>query len=140
DPAKLGSAQRRAARGLADDAPVSVPPVNEGLSLRPLPPVHPRWSRNPAGDLALRWTRRARGAWQWPDNIDAPLNEQAEAYRVGIGEPVAPLMLWDVATPQFTIPATSLAALPPTSRGAPVWVRQIGSHDLSAPLLLTTLP
>lgn len=140
DPAKLGNAQRIAALGLADDAPVSAPLVNEGLSLRPLPPVHPRWSRNPAGDISLRWTRRARGAWQWPDNIDAPLNEQAEAYRVGIGDPAAPLMLWDVATPQFTIPAISLAALPSAGAGAPVWVRQIGSHDQSPPLLLTTLP
>ena len=28
----------------------------------------------------LEWTRRARGAWGWPDSIETPLNEQAEAY------------------------------------------------------------
>lgn len=139
DQVAIGSAVTIAALGLADSAPVIAALVNKGLSLAPLQPVHPRWNLTPEGDLELRWTRRARGAWSWPDNIDAPLHEQAESYRVGIGDPASPLLLWQTGTPHFTLTSTAIASLLPDHAGAPVWVRQIGSHDLSPPLLLTNI-
>lgn len=128
------------ALGLVDEEPVGGPLANEGLTLRPLPPVHPRIAPTAAGGLDLGWTRRSRGAWSWPSGIDAPLNEQAEAYLVGLGDPAMPLAVWQLGTPRLELSPQSLAQLAADHPRAPLWVRQIGTHAASDPLLLTTLP
>lgn len=137
DPAKVGPSQGTSivALGLADPSPVSDTITNPGITLRPLTPVHPRAGFD-GGDLVLRWTRRVRGGWGWPDEVDLPLAEPAESYRVGLGPIHAPLLLWDVATAELTLDAAILAAHP----GAQIWVRQIGGFALSDPLLLFTIP
>ncbi|USA39028.1 GTA baseplate fiber-binding domain-containing protein [Pelagerythrobacter marinus] len=132
-------APRVAAIGQADDAPVIAPIEGHGEGLRPLAPVHPRARLLPSGALALGWTRRARGAWQWLPEVDAPLVEQAELYRLGAGPPEAPLRTWDIAEPHFTIAPADRAALAADMPGAPVWVRQVGSFAASDPLVLATL-
>lgn len=138
DPVRVGTSPDAAiaAVGLGDEAPVLAPIMLRGATLRPLSPVHPRVRLLPGGALALAWTRRARGAWGWPDGVDAPLGEQAERYLVTLGDPAAPAAMWDLGQPALTLSAAVLAALPP----GPLRVRQQGSHALSLPLLLHTLP
>jgi hypothetical protein len=141
DPAQVPSAAGTtlAAIGLGDAAPVYAELANPGLTRRPPAPVHPRATFDASG-LALSWTRRARGAWDWRDEVDAPLVEQAEAYRVGLGPVDRPLVVWETAQPGLTIPEASLDPLAAANPGAMLWVRQIGSFAQSDPLLLTTLP
>ena len=139
DPAQLGLAERVAAIGLADDEPVNDVIAAHGGSLRPLTPVHPRLSRGADGSAILGWTRRARGAWTWPASVDVPLVEQAEVYEVGLGHTDAPDMTWQVSTPAFIIAANDWAALAQNHAGKPMWVRQVGTHARSLPLLLTTI-
>jgi len=142
DPALAGpsAGTQIVALGRGDASPVSDPIANPGVTLRPLTPVHPRavWAGD--GGLDLGWTRRARGAWNWPNEVEAPLGEQQEAYRVGLGPVEAPLLFWDVATPSLELAPATVAALASEYPGVAIWVRQIGSHAQSDPLLLTTIP
>ena len=140
DPALVPSdpATTLAAVGLGDADPVYAALAHAGASRRPPCPVHPRASLSSTG-LALGWTRRARGAWLWTDGIDAPLIEQDERYRVGVGPVDAPYVEWLTVSPELAIPAGLLATLTQAHPGAPVWVRQIGSFGLSDPLLLARL-
>lgn len=137
DPSLLPvSANTIAAIGLADVEAVRAPIVNPGLTLRPLTPVHARVRETAEGGLLLQWTRRARGAWSWSDTVEAPLNEQAEHYLVGLGDTANPVVRWDLAQPMLALPASTRAQLLTAYPGQPLWVRQIGSFAASDPLLL----
>ncbi len=138
DPTRLGSATGIAAIGLADPAPAISTIASAGATLCPLTPVHSRMEPLEGG-MAMRWTRRSRGAWRWPDGVEPPLNEQAEAYLVGVGPAETPLASWQASEPSIAFSAPEWAALA-AHAGQPLWVRQVGSHALSAPLLLTVLP
>lgn len=140
DPTLVGQATTIAASGLADTAPVLAPISMGGLTLRPLSPVHPASKLLADGTLALSWTRRARGAWEWRDLVDVPLVEESERYLVGLGDPLAPAMQWQVTEPRLDLSGTTVATITASHHGQPVWVRQIGSHATSDPLLLHTLP
>ena len=127
-----------AAIGLADAQPVTAPLVNGGIATRPLTPVHPSARLTPSGSLELCWFRRARGAWNWLDGIDAALVEQSESYRVGIGPINGPLAVWEVSQPTLNLDASTFADLSSNYPGQKIWVRQVGTHDVSDPLLLFT--
>lgn len=140
DPARLSLAVHAiAAIGLADAEPVRTPIANPGLALRPLAPVHPHVRETDGGGLTMRWTRRARGAWLWLDGVETPLNEQTEAYVVGLGSSENPAVRWEVTSPTLVIPAGARAELAAAHAGEPLWVRQIGSFAQSDALLLTTI-
>ncbi|MDZ4308366.1 phage tail protein [Allopontixanthobacter sp.] len=128
-----------AAIGRGDDAPVFAPLENAGATRRPLAPVHPRAATAPDGSLQLFWTRRSRGAWGWPDEVETPLIEQGEGYRVGIGPVLSPGATWTVQTPSLIIPQALLAQLTTANPGADIWVRQIGSYAQSDALLIGVL-
>lgn len=139
DPAKLGAATDIAAIGLVDTNPVTAPIAGHGRTLQPLAPVHPRilWASD--GALTLCWTRRARGAWAWNLRVEPPLGEQSELYEVGLGNPAQPTLSWQVNEPRLAFNAATTAQLQADHSGEALWVRQVGSHDRSPPLLLTTL-
>jgi hypothetical protein len=141
DPAKAGPSAGTSivALGRGDTGSVSDPIANPGITLRPLTPVHPRAERTSMGGLELGWTRRARGSWTWPDEVEIPLGEHSEAYRVGLGPVEAPLLLWDVTAPSLALSPAVVAALESGHSGEELWVRQIGSHAQSDPLLLATI-
>jgi hypothetical protein len=128
------------ALGLGDTETVFAEVANAGATLRPLTPVHPRVSRLADGSMELSWIRRARGAWNWLDEVETPLNEQAEVYVVGIGEVEDPFLWWEVSEPVLSLSAATVASLETDHPGAALWVRQVGSFAMSPPLLLTTLP
>lgn len=127
------AAERLAAIGTADTAPVFARVAAAGRSRRPLTPVHPVATATGAGGLLLEWTRRARGAWAWSDGVDVPLVEEFERYEVGAGPLEAPLALWPVDTSVLALAPGDLDPLP---RPTLLWVRQIGSHARSPALTL----
>jgi hypothetical protein len=141
DPAIVGSAPetRIAAAGRGDELPVESGIAMQGITLRPLFPVRPRKADLPGGSLRLCWTRRARGAWDWPDGVDAPLHEQVEAYRVTYGPLGAPLATWIVSEPELVLSQQDQVDLVSQLPGGDLLVRQQGSYGLSDPLFLATL-
>jgi hypothetical protein len=142
DPTKAGPSQRTSivAIGLGDAEPVSAAIANPGTTQRPLVPVHPHTLWLADGSLELSWTRRARGAWGWPDEVEIPLGEPAETYRVGLGPVNAPALMWEVTEPRLALDAATVAVLASAHPGAQLWVRQVGGFATSDPLLLATLP
>ena len=142
DPAIVGDAAlaRVAALGLGDGAPVIAPILLAGSTQRPLSPVHGRIVATAAGAVELTWTRRARGAWQWRDNVEVPVGESAEAYTVTLGEITAPVAIWNVAEPRLAIDVATTAQLRTAAPGAMLAVRQRGDRGLSEPLPLGPLP
>lgn len=130
---------RVAAIGLADPEPVVAEVSAPDRARTPLCPVHGGAELTAQG-LHLTWCRRARGSWVWLDQVDCPINEQSERYLVGLGSPAAPAVSWDCAVPELVIDASQLATLSQAHPGAAIWVRQVGTHALSPPLLLSNLP
>lgn len=135
DPALIGdpATTRIVAMGLGDAAAVSVPIEDPGATLRPLSPVHGTAAWRDDGSIALTWVRRARGAWAWLNGVDTPLNEEFERWEVTIGDPAAPVLLWQTTTAALVITAGQVAGLP---AGAPRYfaIRQIGRNAASVPL------
>jgi len=106
--------------------------------LRPPAPVGLAASFDPSGNLTLSWTRRSRMGFAWVDEIDSPLGESAEQYRLkftgsaGEAEFVS-------EQPSLIVPAASVAAL--GTGPAEIEVRQIGDFAASRPAQLSiTLP
>ncbi len=142
DPALVGAAAGTliVSVGLGDAMPVPSPIALRGITRRPLSPVHPRATTLADGSLEMDWTRRSRGAWAWPDGVDAPLQEQAEAYFVTYGPLTAPTAIWDVAEPRVNIGAARRVQLAAILPGEAFRVRQRGTYGLSDHLVLTYLP
>ena len=56
---------------------------NTGAALRPLSPAHLTATVD-GGDIVVKWVRRTRIGGAWADEIDAPLSEASESYRVRV--------------------------------------------------------
>jgi hypothetical protein len=144
DPSVLGTYPDRQvlALGRGDGGtPVAASVHLSGLAQRPLNPVHPRKTVEPDGSWTLSWVRRARGGWDWSDGVDVPLVEQSESYVVTVETGgTTPAVSWTTTMPALTIAPATLAQIATLYPGAPVQVRQQGTHALSATLLLCTLP
>jgi hypothetical protein len=72
----------RSARPGDSSAPIAR--IAGGDALRPPSPVHLQASQTPGGSLTVSWVRRSRHGWAWLDEIDAPLGEASERYRVAL--------------------------------------------------------
>ena len=108
--------------------------ITTGESLRPPTPIRLESCFGAGGDLALTWIRRSRRGWAWVDEIDAPLGESREAYRVTVSGSLGFVEL-ETNTPQATISASALVSVGPGD--ASVEVRQIGDLAASRPAQLT---
>jgi hypothetical protein len=103
-------------------------------SLRGPPPVNIIANWQPDGSLQLRWTRRSRAGFAWLNEIDAPLAERREEYRVTVIGSEDRLEL-TTSSPAIEIVAADLARVGPGV--AQVEVRQIGELAASRPTRLT---
>lgn len=123
--------------GRGDAVPATSSIAQAGATLRPLSPVHGQARRTADGGLSLSWIRRARGAWAWPDAVDAPLNEEREEYEIAYGSEADAALRWRTATPALTLTSAQVTALPSLA-GAQFHVRQLGraapSPSLAIPL------
>lgn len=138
DPQAVGDAPGTliAALGLGDAVPATASIALRGIGTRPLSPVHGAAVTLADGSLRLSWARRARGAWQWQDFTDVPLNEQSEAYSVTFGSETAPVSFWEVSAPELLLDAASLAALLAASPTGRFRVAQRGDRGISAALVI----
>lgn len=100
----------------------------KGTSALPLSPADLSGAIDSAGDLVLGWIRRSRSGFAWVDEIDAPIGETVEQYRVTVATGAASLDL-AAAQPSIVIPASALGPL--GSGSATVEVRQIGDWGAS---------
>ncbi|MCX7284202.1 MAG: phage tail protein [Novosphingobium sp.] len=124
-----------AAIGLGDTVPATSTIINPGLTTRPLAPVHGAMKLQADGSALLRWTRRARGAWGWPDGVDAPLAEPSELWEVALGPDSNATQVWQTAEPKLIVPAAIVQSLssPPVANFS---IRQIGLRSKSLPLVI----
>lgn len=81
-----------------------------GEGLRPPSPVALNAEMMPAGDLALRWIRRSRQGFAWLDEVDAPLGETIEQYRVVLTNGSSAIEL-SAAENEISVAASVLAQL-----------------------------
>jgi hypothetical protein len=121
------------AAGAGDPTPVSAAISCAGVTLRPLAPVHGSARRLSNGDVEARWLRRARGAWNWPDQTDAPLHEESELWDVRLVSGAVLFAMWRTGKPNLVIPAGDIASAP---AGSLLEIRQVGRSALSLPLIL----
>ena len=103
-------------------------------SLRPLSPVRVEATIQPNGDLAVGWVRRSRKGLAWIDEVDAPLGETREEYRVTLIGSAASLDL-STTRPALTIPANALAEA--GTGPATIEVRQVGDWAVSRPAVVS---
>jgi hypothetical protein len=107
-------------------------------TLRPPSPVRLTAEFLAAGDLVLRWIRRSRQGFAWVDEIEAPLGEKIEQYRVTLTSALATIEL-SVSQSEVVIAPSALAEL--GTGIVNVEVRQIGDLAVSRPAQITlTLP
>jgi len=103
-----------------------------GIGRKPLAPVHTCVSAAADGSLELNWVRRARGAWQWLDGVDVPLQEEAEAYVVGFGFVDSPIATWRTDTPSLVVSASRVSELRSQLPIGEFWVMQVGTYSYSS--------
>ena len=123
----LHGATKVAATGTGDSAPSIAGLPSQNISATPLSPVHPRFAEGPDGALRLSWTRRARGAWLWLDNVQAPLIEERESYTVGYGPVSAPFRTWNLEEAELALSAEEFTSVISQFGPASFWVKQIGT-------------
>ncbi|MBB3911881.1 phage tail protein [Sphingomonas desiccabilis] len=102
-----------------------------GQWLRPPSPVHLIVGKTASGVPQLSWVRRSRAGWHWPDGVEVPLGESAEAYEVRVLRIDGSATTIACAEPRLILP-TELA-----TGALRIEVRQIGNHGLSAPAILS---
>ncbi|WP_279350796.1 phage tail baseplate protein [Erythrobacter litoralis] len=125
---RMAGGEGFAAFGSTDTEPAFASVANPGRSLRPPSPVHAVARVLADRAIHLTWTRRVRGGWHWPDGVESPLVEEAEAYEIGAGSPDAPNFLRRTAIPRATLSADETTEIGGPER---LWVRQIGTFASS---------
>lgn len=118
------------------DGSVSDSITVSGEALRPPSPVKLAAAVAASGDLEASWVRRSRSGWAWLDEMDAPLGEMQERYRVRIAGTAASLET-ETPEPRVSIAAATLAGL--GSGVATLSVRQVGDRALSHPAEIIVL-
>lgn len=116
----------------------SVSDVVTGESLRPPSPVKLKAALTGSGELDAAWVRRSRNGWSWLDEMDAPIGEMQERYRVRLASASASFEA-ETVEPRLVIAAATLATL--GTGPATLSVQQIGDRAVShAAELAVTLP
>jgi hypothetical protein len=129
----IGSSLGATLSGPANGASASIAAF-AGESCRPLSPVRLQSAITSAGALELAWTRRSRRGWAWIDQVDAPLGETREQYRITVEGTLGSLELTS-DQPTAVIAAADLVQV--GSGPATIEVRQIGDLGASRPATST---
>jgi len=106
-------------------------------AVRPLSPIGLSGAFDASGSLVLTWIRRSRSGFAWVDDIDAPVGESREQYRVTITAGDT-MLEYASEQPRLVVPASDLASI---GGAATVEVRQLGDWAASrAAQLAINLP
>lgn len=111
---------------------VAVP--NGMMAVRPLSPVHGHVHRHSDGSLTLNWVRRSRVHMGWRDEVDVPLGESRERWRIRVVPDVPNVGPWESERTEWSISAADLALIP---SGAFIEINQIGDFSVSLPLKIS---
>jgi hypothetical protein len=113
---------------VADASGSSATITFEAECVRPLSPVNLQAGVDGSGAMALSWIRRSRAGFAWVDEVDAPLGESREQYRVTIiGSSGSLEIIAD--QPKLTVASADLASV--GSGIAVIQVRQLGDWAAS---------
>jgi hypothetical protein len=126
----VGTNVTASARNVSGTTSSSAPIVLNGESMRPRSPVALKVALDAAGNLALSWTRRTRAPSAWVDEVDVPLGERIELYRVTVTNAQESIEL-ETDRPELQLSAEQLVAL--GSGPATIQVRQVGDAAVSRP-------
>jgi hypothetical protein len=86
------------------------------------------------GELLVTWVRRSRVGWAWIDEVEVPLGESREAYRVTLEGALGRIEA-ETSTSVLAVPAADLAIL--GSGQLMMSVQQIGDLGASRPATMT---
>lgn len=142
DPDRIGTGPgfRAAAQGRGDDEPVLAELPRHGRAVRPLSPVHGRIEQSATGAMTVHWTRRSRSGFAWRDEVDVPLGEDMETYRVTLLVDGTLYSEREVAAPVLTYDTVTMATVrAAASTSLEIAVVQRGALGLS-PALRIPLP
>jgi len=123
----FGSEVAVTAHGVGDGTGTSVTAIASGEALRPPSPVHLK-AQVIAGTMEVSWVRRSRLGYAWLDEVDAPLGETFERYRVRL-EGSAGTATAEVTGASVVFGAGELAVA--GSGPATIAVAQVGDRALS---------
>lgn len=126
-----GSVVEWAERNAHEMTQVAVP--SSIMAVRPLSPVHGRVRVHDDGHLQLKWVRRTRAHMGWRDEVDVPLGESVERWRIQLVPPVANLGPWESERAEWNLSAGDRAML---LAGSSVEIHQIGDFAMSPPLVI----
>jgi hypothetical protein len=110
------------------DGSASASVLVTGESLRPPSPVKLDASLTSSGSVEIRWVRRSRLGWAWLDEMDAPIGEMREQYRVRLVGQLGTVEL-ETVVPHAMVSAPSIAGVGPGA--ATISVQQIGDRAIS---------
>ncbi len=118
--------------GIGDTA---MPPIrtvlDPGQALMPIAPAHLRGERMDDGRISLSWVRRSRDGWRWAENVDAPLAEEGERYRLTVTPGAGTVEQIETTMSAY------LYAPPPGAASLTVSVVQIGIFGPSRATVIT---
>ena len=134
----IGSTVMIAASGVGDASPAEASIVFQARALRPPAPVAISAATQADGSILVGWTRRSRIGWAWLDDIDAPLGEESERYRLTATRAGGTAISVDTATPAATLAAADLAAIG-GSGALSLAIVQIGTAAATLPPATFTL-
>ncbi|MFP4104810.1 MAG: phage tail protein [Phycisphaerae bacterium] len=81
--------------------------TNHGVGLEPYSPAHLKARDNGDGTFDVTWVRRTRIGGEWRDNVDVPLGEDEEKYRVKVFSGGTEQSSEDVTSPSATVTASA---------------------------------
>lgn len=126
-----GSVVEWAERNDNDMTRVAVP--SSMMAVRPLSPVHGQVRVANDGHLQLKWVRRSRVNLGWRDEVDVPLGESMERWRIQVIPTVAELGPWESDKAEWVISAEDRARM---ATGSVAEIHQIGDFAMSPPLII----
>lgn len=117
-----------------DDREASAEAQFNAEAVRPLSPVDVRAALDSGGALDVSWTRRSRVGFAWLDEVDAPIGESSEQYRVAlIGS--AQRLEFTCTVPSIHISSAAMASL--GSGTIQIEVVQLGDFAVSRAAVAT---
>ena len=134
----IGSIVRISASGVGDASPAEASLVFQARALRPPAPVAISATVQPDGSVLVGWTRRSRAGWAWLDDIDAPLGEETERYRLTATRDGGTPISIDTTTPAAIVTAADLVAIGGSGALA-LAIVQIGTAAATLPPATFTL-